>query len=231
MIERADHKSNFTRVQNELIQDARLTFEARGFLIFMLSLPDNWTFSTAGLARQADLPERSVMRLVKELKAAGYVSQARKKNDLGRFNSYEWKVTELRADRTTVEPNCGDTVLRESRTAAEPNCGSRVPIQTTNNTNDLIIQTTKDTKEPHGEFSNVMLTPEEFSKLEDRLGAADRDGLIFELSCYLKNHPKKYKDHYATILSWSRKRQKSKPKASGAAADPFGDLLKEEGYA
>lgn len=55
-----------------------------------------------------------------------------------------------------------------------------------------------------GEFKNVKITPEERQKLEARFG--DVSGLIEELSDYLKNHPKKYSDHYAALRSWARRR-------------------------
>lgn len=90
-------------------------------------------------------------------------------------------------------------------------------------------QSVKNTKEAHGEFLNVNLTAEEFEKLAERLGTDSRDGLIEELSCYLRNHPKKYKDHYATLLAWARKRQTEKRTMPQPIGNPFIDLLRKEG--
>jgi len=59
-------------------------------------------------------------------------------------------------------------------------------------------------KKPHGEFQNVLLTDEEFTKLTEKLG--HRTGAEIEkLSAYMKSKGKRYKDHYATILSWTRR--------------------------
>ena len=58
-----------------------------------------------------------------------------------------------------------------------------------------------DNKKMYGEFKNVKLTDEEYEKLKEK-------GLlpyIEKLSSYIASKGKKYKSHYATILTWSRK--------------------------
>jgi hypothetical protein len=63
-------------------------------------------------------------------------------------------------------------------------------------------------KKGYGEFNNVLLNDEEYRKLTEKLGKAQADNLIEQLSSYMKQNPanaKKYVDHYATILNWSRK--------------------------
>ena len=56
-------------------------------------------------------------------------------------------------------------------------------------------------KEKYGEFNNVLLTDEEYHKLEQ----ANLLTYIDKLSSYIASKGKKYKSHYATILNWSRK--------------------------
>ena len=62
-------------------------------------------------------------------------------------------------------------------------------------------------KNIYGEFKNVKLTEEEYKKLEE----ADLLPYIERLSNYMASKGKKYKSHYATILNWSRKEQKTTP--------------------
>lgn len=64
----------------------------------------------------------------------------------------------------------------------------------------------KDKKEKFGEFNNVMLTKEEYKKLEN----ANLILYIERLSSYIASTGKKYKSHYATILNWSRKENVTK---------------------
>ena len=56
-------------------------------------------------------------------------------------------------------------------------------------------------KSKYGEFNNVMLTEEEYAKLEK----SNLLPYIEKLSSYIASKGKKYKSHYATILNWSRK--------------------------
>ena len=55
-------------------------------------------------------------------------------------------------------------------------------------------------KNIYGEFKNVLLTDEEYHKLEQ----ANLLPYIEKLSSYIASKGKKYKSHYATILTWSR---------------------------
>lgn len=59
-------------------------------------------------------------------------------------------------------------------------------------------------KEKYGEFKNVLLTEEEYHKLEK----SNLLPYIEKLSSYIASKGKKYKSHYATILNWSRKEHK-----------------------
>lgn len=57
-----------------------------------------------------------------------------------------------------------------------------------------------------GEFKNVQLGGQELTKLVDRYGRSATKQLIDELSAYLKSSGKRYKDHYATLLNWARRK-------------------------
>ena len=65
------------------------------------------------------------------------------------------------------------------------------------------IQT--DEKKSYGELNNVMLTFEEYRKLEKR----NLLYLIDDLSFYIASTGKKYKSHYATICQWANKDKKN----------------------
>lgn len=61
-------------------------------------------------------------------------------------------------------------------------------------------------KKSVGEFKNVQLKEEELAKLVDRYGRSAVKQLVDELSTYLKSSGKRYKDHYATLLNWARRK-------------------------
>ena len=50
MIYRSKHKDGFTRIDNKLIREPKMSSSAFMLLIFMLSCSDEWEFSIKGLA-------------------------------------------------------------------------------------------------------------------------------------------------------------------------------------
>ena len=75
-------------------------------------------------------------------------------------------------------------------------------------------------KERYGEFNNVLLTKEEYHKLEQ----ANLLPYIEKLSSYIASKGKKYKSHYATILTWSR----GEKKTERSLPEWFGKEIKQE---
>ena len=238
MIHRTEERQTFTVINGETIKDEKLSIEALGLLVRMLSMSEKWNFSIEGLMCAFGIPHSTAVRCLKELKALGYVKTIRTKNAAGKFTSCEWHVYETRhvtenhntVSHNTENHNTENRIMENHNTA---NHNTEIPNDITNiNITNINKTNIKVTKNKHGEFENVQLTEDEFQKLADKLGTELRDRLIEELSCYLTNHPKKYKNHYATVLSWARKRetdhkQRSKP---ATTENPFTLLRKAEGY-
>ena len=84
----------------------------------------------------------------------------------------------------------------------------------------------KPTKHKHGLYNNVLLTDEEYSKLQEEF-PHDYTERIDRLSEYIESKGAKYKSHMATIRAWARK---DKPKPVQRSSNPFLDMLEEEGY-
>lgn len=72
-------------------------------------------------------------------------------------------------------------------------------------------------KKPYGEFNNVLLYDEELTKLQNKFN--DYKERIENLSQYLASTGKKYKSHYATILSWARKDNKTTTSSTSKKPD------------
>jgi hypothetical protein len=74
---RVNHDKNrpFVVVDKVLIQDKELSYEARGFLIYLLAKPDNWDLDVKVLAKETRLHFTTIYRLLKMLIGAGYVTK------------------------------------------------------------------------------------------------------------------------------------------------------------
>lgn len=84
---------------------------------------------------------------------------------------------------------------------------------------------TKQTKHKYGTHKNVLLTDEEYLKLQERF-PTDYDEKINTLSEGLALKGYKYKSHYLAVIKWA-KNDESKAVKSTASSNPFLDLLKE----
>lgn len=62
-----------------------------------------------------------------------------------------------------------------------------------------------------GEFNNIQLTNEEYNKLLEKFSETVVKEKIEELSSGIASKGYKYKNHYATILSWDRMRKDRQP--------------------
>lgn len=233
MIIRAEHTEGFLRVLNSAVMDTRLSCEACGLLVRMLSLPDDWDFSIGGLVSTFNIPTKAVRRLIKELREAGYVEIEQKRNERGFFVDKEWSVREVPIRSAVI----GMSVIGSSVNGMSVNGMSAdgMSVKGTQLTTNILTTKEPTTKElttkgtnyipGRGEFLNVYVSDSEFEKLTERFGAQERDAHIEDLSRYLANHPKKkYASHYATILAWARKDQKdarpsSIPQSSSGGID------------
>lgn len=78
-------KGNFTTVQNELfraeIDGKKLSLEAWGLYVFMLSLPEDWDYTINGLTTILNAGKNKISRVLNELEKAGLL--VRKKNRRG----------------------------------------------------------------------------------------------------------------------------------------------------
>lgn len=68
-------KNNFTVVTNNIVNDDRLTLKAKGLYLFLLSKPDNWSFSARLIATQNKDAIASVNTGLQELEDVGLLSR------------------------------------------------------------------------------------------------------------------------------------------------------------
>ncbi len=90
-IRRAKRKSRFSQIPNETLQDARLTFEARGVLGLLLSKPEDWIIHKSWILTQSPKCGRDKMnRIFKELQYFGYLEKDFDRSNNGQFNGVDW---------------------------------------------------------------------------------------------------------------------------------------------
>ena len=74
---RVHKNANFTVMSNYHFREKKMSLKAKGLLSLMLSLPNDWDYSIAGLATLSKDGKDSVMSALKELEQFGYLTRTR----------------------------------------------------------------------------------------------------------------------------------------------------------
>lgn len=94
-------KGNFTTVQNELfraeIDGKKLSLEAWGLYVFMLSLPEDWDYTINGLTTILNAGKNKISRVLNELEKAGLLVR-KQENIKGKFGKINYIL------KSNIEP-------------------------------------------------------------------------------------------------------------------------------
>jgi hypothetical protein len=109
---RKEKKSSFTVIDNAIFKDRTLSMKAMGLLCLMLSLPDNWDYSIAGLVALVSDGESAVRSTLKELETSGYFRREQVR-DNGRIAKIEYIVSETKNCENLVVENLKQENLKQ----------------------------------------------------------------------------------------------------------------------
>lgn len=70
---RVERTRDYTVMCNHHLKDSNLSLKAKGLLSMMLSLPDEWNYTTRGLAAICKEGVDAIGKTLKELEQAGYI--------------------------------------------------------------------------------------------------------------------------------------------------------------
>lgn len=215
---RVNKNKNYTVMSNYHLKDANMSFKAKGLLSMMLSLPDDWDYSIAGLSKISKENERAIKTILGELKELGYLRIVKlmpNETKSGRIE-YIYDIYEMSVYKKQEYQKQGVEFQEVEKQQVEKQEVEKVGQINTNIQNNKKTNTKKqntDIKREYGEFKNVLLTDDEYKKIEG-INALSQ---IENLSRYIASTGKRYKSHYATILNWDRrdKQQQEQNKYKG----------------
>ena len=102
---RIDKTRDYTVMSNHHLRNTELSLKAKGLLSLMLSLPDNWDYTTKGLARICKDGVDSICAAVRELEEHGYVIRERVRGANGQLGSIEYTILEQPAESSPEREN------------------------------------------------------------------------------------------------------------------------------
>ncbi|MGI5880545.1 MAG: DUF6017 domain-containing protein [Syntrophomonadaceae bacterium] len=91
---RIEKTRDYTVMANHHLRNTALSLKAKGLLSLMLSLPENWDYTTKGLARICRDGVDSICATVKELEEHGYIIRERIRNPKGQLTTIEYTILE-----------------------------------------------------------------------------------------------------------------------------------------
>jgi hypothetical protein len=117
--------SNFYLLDKAISEDQRLTWAARGLLVFLLGKPDQWEVSTQALINEtrntrAPIGRDGVRAILGELMGAGYVQRTPARDAGGKLAGFDYHVSEERVDPGTAQPATAQPATAQPATANPP---------------------------------------------------------------------------------------------------------------
>lgn len=93
-------EANFYVLSKSISEDARLTWAARGLLVYLLGKPDHWQISVESLRRQTEgarvrTGRDGVYALLGELESTGYLQRVQGRSVGGRLAEVDYSVSEV----------------------------------------------------------------------------------------------------------------------------------------
>lgn len=113
---RVQRSSGYTVLPNGILRDTGLSLKTKGLFAIILSLPEDWDYSVAGLATVAGCGRDAIRSALAEMEKSGYLSRSRSHGDGGKFTGIVYTI------RDQAEP------LSENPTMAEEAPLSGFPI-------------------------------------------------------------------------------------------------------
>ena len=117
-----ERNTGYTVMSNHHLRNKELTLKAKGLLSQMLSLPEDWDYTLAGLSYINREKIDAIREAVRELERTGYIQRSRERDKKGRLRGADYIIYEQppKLDLPTLEnPTLGNPTL-ENPTQEKP---------------------------------------------------------------------------------------------------------------
>ena len=91
---RVERNKGYTVMSNHHLRNKELSLKAKGLLSQMLSLPEDWDYTLAGLSYINREKIDAIREAIKELEKAGYIKRSRERDEKGRLRGADYVIYE-----------------------------------------------------------------------------------------------------------------------------------------
>ena len=212
-----DKRKNFTIVDNDWIRDKSISPKAKGILLYLLHLPDDWIIHHNQLQHALNIGEKSLNSGINELIKSGYAKRMRKKN-AGKFQSYDYEISEFKIflpDAVSQPAFCSlqkEAILNTKRVNTKKEQQQASPVAAAVS---LEIDYQKENMKPLQKNTEIYscLKNVDIPEAEKKWLTEKYSSKVIEHSIKWSNHPDtKIKKSLAQALKWACENQPELPK-------------------
>ena len=118
---RVQRSGGYTVLPNGILRDTGLSLKTKGLFAIILSLPEDWDYSVAGLATVAGCGREAIRSALAEMEQAGYLTRTRSHGEGGKFTGVIYNI------RDQVEPlSENPTMVEEEPLSGKPTTGEPI---------------------------------------------------------------------------------------------------------
>ena len=117
---RIERTRDYTVMSNHHLRDKALSLKSKGLLSMMLSLPEDWNYTTRGLAKICKEGVDAIGGALRELESAGYIVRHQLRDRQGRIRDTEYVIYEQPQPKAPDTPQ-PDTASPDTEKPAELN--------------------------------------------------------------------------------------------------------------
>lgn len=114
-----DKNNPYVIVNKTFINDASLSWKAKGILLYLLSKPDHWQVYEKDIVNHGKDGRDAVRSALRELIKEGYITRVRNRDEKGRLTTSEYVVSEVSAK--DGKSNIGKSNIGKSNTTNNNN--------------------------------------------------------------------------------------------------------------
>ena len=148
---RIEKTRDYTVMSNHHLRNAGLSLKSKGLLSMMLSLPEDWNYTTRGLAKICKEGTDSIGSALKELERAGYIVRNRIRDSKGKIVDVEYVIYETPHPPDTGQP-CEDEPDTACPDTENPDMDTPCP--------EMTAQLNKDREKKDGSKKDLEITDE-----------------------------------------------------------------------
>ena len=164
---RVERTSDYTVMSNYHLRDKRLSLKAKGLLSQMLSLPEDWDYTLAGLCYINRESKDAIRTAIHELEQAGYIHRRQTTDSGGKFAGNVYTIYERPQGPPLWEPSS------EKPSSGNPTTGKPMPEKPTQR--NIEKQNTDQTNTDSILFRESADEPPEANRTEPSLAARMED--------------------------------------------------------